>query len=114
MAEPANSGAKVKMENQNNPPASWCVRRVLNHGAMYDDRDGFSTGDACARTYNPEGPSSDGAPRHSCSRVRLIMKQVGNIYVIATVAVVGGGLVGFDIASMSAQLTENSYKCYFN
>ncbi|KAJ5627246.1 general substrate transporter [Penicillium herquei] len=39
---------------------------------------------------------------------------VGNIYVIAAVAVVGGGLFGFDISSMSAQLDENSYKCYFN
>ena len=39
---------------------------------------------------------------------------VGNIYFIAAVAVVGGGLFGFDISSMSAQLAENSYKCYFN
>ncbi|KAJ5280689.1 Hexose transporter [Penicillium angulare] len=39
---------------------------------------------------------------------------VGNIYVIASVAVVGGGLFGFDISSMSAQLSENSYLCYFN
>ncbi|KAJ5777642.1 Hexose transporter [Penicillium odoratum] len=39
---------------------------------------------------------------------------IGNIYVIASVAVVGGGLFGFDISSMSAQLTENAYKCYFN
>jgi MFS family permease len=40
--------------------------------------------------------------------------RVGNIYVIATVAVVGGGLFGFDISSLSAQLGENAYKCYFN
>lgn len=39
---------------------------------------------------------------------------VGNIYFIAAVAVVGGALFGFDISSMSAQLAENSYKCYFN
>ncbi|KAJ6017267.1 quinate transport [Penicillium sp. IBT 35674x] len=39
---------------------------------------------------------------------------IGNIYVIASVAVVGGGLFGFDISSMSAQLSENAYKCYFN
>lgn len=39
---------------------------------------------------------------------------IGNIYVIASVAVVGGGLFGFDISSMSAQLSENSYLCYFN
>lgn len=39
---------------------------------------------------------------------------VGNIYVIAAVAVVGGGLFGFDISSLSAQLGEQSYLCYFN
>ena len=39
---------------------------------------------------------------------------VGNIYFIAAVAIVGGGLFGFDISSMSAILSENSYKCYFN
>ncbi|KJZ77205.1 hypothetical protein HIM_03526 [Hirsutella minnesotensis 3608] len=39
---------------------------------------------------------------------------IGNIYVIAAVAVVGGGLFGFDISSMSAQLGEQAYKCYFN
>lgn len=39
---------------------------------------------------------------------------VGNIYVIAATAVVGGALFGFDISSVSAQLGENSYKCYFN
>lgn len=42
------------------------------------------------------------------------MYVVGNIYVIAAVAVVGGGLFGFDISSLSAQLGEESYKCYFN
>ncbi|KAL1968419.1 hypothetical protein VTN77DRAFT_1948 [Rasamsonia byssochlamydoides] len=39
---------------------------------------------------------------------------VGNIYVIAATSVVGGALFGFDISSVSAQLGENSYKCYFN
>jgi MFS family permease len=39
---------------------------------------------------------------------------VGNIYVIAAVSVVGGGLFGFDISSLSAQLGEQSYLCYFN
>ncbi|KPA36297.1 high-affinity glucose transporter [Fusarium langsethiae] len=29
-------------------------------------------------------------------------------------SVVGGALFGFDISSISAQLGENSYKCYFN
>lgn len=40
--------------------------------------------------------------------------QITNIYVIAAIAVVGGGLFGFDISSMSAQQNENSYNCYFN
>ncbi|KAJ5148109.1 High-affinity glucose transporter [Penicillium atrosanguineum] len=39
---------------------------------------------------------------------------VGNIYVIAAVAVIGGGLFGFDISSMSAILGTTAYKCYFN
>lgn len=39
---------------------------------------------------------------------------IGNIYVISGVAVVGGALFGFDISSMSAILSTNSYKCYFN
>lgn len=39
---------------------------------------------------------------------------IGNIYVISATAVVGGALFGFDISSMSAQLGEQSYLCYFN
>jgi MFS family permease len=39
---------------------------------------------------------------------------VGNIYVIAAVAVIGGGLFGFDISSMSAIISTPAYKCYFN
>ncbi|KAJ5215754.1 Hexose transporter [Penicillium cinerascens] len=42
------------------------------------------------------------------------MRIKDNIYTITAIAVVGGGLFGFDIASVSAQLSENSYKCYFN
>lgn len=42
------------------------------------------------------------------------MVLVGNIYVIAAVAVIGGGLFGFDISSMSAILGTQAYKCYFN
>lgn len=42
------------------------------------------------------------------------MVLVGNIYVIAAVAVIGGGLFGFDISSMSAILSTPAYKCYFN
>lgn len=39
---------------------------------------------------------------------------IGNMYVIAGVAVTGGALFGFDISSLSAQLAEQSYLCYFN
>ncbi|KAE8133540.1 general substrate transporter [Aspergillus pseudotamarii] len=39
---------------------------------------------------------------------------IGNIYVIAAIAVIGGGLFGFDISSMSAIIGTNTYKCYFN
>lgn len=42
------------------------------------------------------------------------MYVVGNIYVIAAVAVVGGGLFGFDISSMSAIISTKAYLCYFN
>ena len=42
------------------------------------------------------------------------MWQIGNMYLITAIAVTGGGLFGFDIASMSAILGEESYKCYFN
>ena len=31
-----------------------------------------------------------------------VMKKIGNIYVITAISVVGGGLFGFDISSMSA------------
>lgn len=33
---------------------------------------------------------------------------------IAAVAVIGGGLFGFDISSMSAIISTNAYLCYFN
>jgi hypothetical protein len=42
------------------------------------------------------------------------MYTLGNIYVIAAAAVIGGGLFGFDIASMSAIISTNPYLCYFN
>jgi sugar porter (SP) family MFS transporter len=38
---------------------------------------------------------------------------VGNLYVIAAVAVVGGALFGFDISSMSAIISTQPYLCYF-
>ena len=42
------------------------------------------------------------------------MYQVGNVYVIAAVTVVGGALFGFDISSMSAIISTKAYLCYFN
>ncbi|KAH4612425.1 hypothetical protein HBI26_150120 [Parastagonospora nodorum] len=42
------------------------------------------------------------------------MYQIGNIYGITAIAVVGGGLFGFDISSMSAILPTQQYRCYFN
>jgi MFS family permease len=42
------------------------------------------------------------------------MYKVGNIYLITAVAVIGGGLFGFDIASMSAIISTTPYLCYFN
>lgn len=39
---------------------------------------------------------------------------VGNLYAITAVSVIGGGLFGFDISSMSAIITTPAYKCYFN
>ncbi|KAJ0104206.1 hypothetical protein N8I77_005249 [Diaporthe amygdali] len=42
------------------------------------------------------------------------MYKVGNIYFIAATAVVGGGLFGFDISSMSAIISTDPYLCKFN
>jgi MFS family permease len=42
------------------------------------------------------------------------MYQIGNIYFITAIAVIGGGLFGFDISSMSAIIGTQSYRCYFN
>ncbi|KAF1995685.1 high affinity glucose transporter [Amniculicola lignicola CBS 123094] len=42
------------------------------------------------------------------------MYQIGNIYVITAIAVIGGGLFGFDISSMSAIIGTQQYRCYFN
>ncbi|KAF2758970.1 sugar transporter [Pseudovirgaria hyperparasitica] len=39
---------------------------------------------------------------------------IGNIYLISAIAVIGGGLFGFDISSMSAILPIQPYRCYFN
>jgi len=42
------------------------------------------------------------------------MKQFGNAYVIAAISIIGGGLFGFDISSMSAIISTQNYLCYFN
>jgi hypothetical protein len=42
------------------------------------------------------------------------MKTIGNVYVISSIAIIGGGLFGFDISSMSAIIGTEAYKCYFN
>ena len=42
------------------------------------------------------------------------MYQIGNVYFIAGIAIIGGGLFGFDISSMSAIIGTWQYKCYFN
>ncbi|KIW15728.1 hypothetical protein PV08_05778 [Exophiala spinifera] len=42
------------------------------------------------------------------------MYRIGNIYFITAIAVIGGGLFGFDISSMSAIIGTDQYKCYFN
>jgi MFS family permease len=39
---------------------------------------------------------------------------VGNLYLIAAVSIIGGGLFGFDISSMSAIIGTKQYKCYFD
>lgn len=44
----------------------------------------------------------------------MVLPQVGNIYFITAIAVIGGGLFGFDISSMSAIIGTQQYRCYFN
>ncbi|KAK6442059.1 high affinity glucose transporter [Oleoguttula sp. CCFEE 5521] len=43
-----------------------------------------------------------------------MVKQYGNIYLIAGISVIGGALFGFDISSMSAIIAGKGYLCYFN
>ncbi|KAI5200090.1 putative MFS glucose transporter [Aureobasidium subglaciale] len=42
------------------------------------------------------------------------LPKIGNVYFIAAIAIIGGGLFGFDISSMSAIIATQPYKCYFN
>lgn len=39
------------------------------------------------------------------------MREIGNIYAIAAIAIVGGALFGFDISSMSA-MSVNLSSCF--
>ncbi|PYH96578.1 sugar transporter [Aspergillus ellipticus CBS 707.79] len=39
---------------------------------------------------------------------------IGNLYFISAIAVIGGGLFGFDVSSMSAIIDTDAYLCYFN
>ena len=41
-------------------------------------------------------------------RVSVKMYQIGNIYGITAIAVIGGGLFGFDISSMSAMYVHRN------
>jgi hypothetical protein len=43
-------------------------------------------------------------------RCETVMYTVGNFYVIAAAAVIGGGLFGFDISSMSAIIGMQQHK----
>jgi hypothetical protein len=45
---------------------------------------------------------------------KSIMWHTGNIYLITAIAVIGGGLFGFDISSMSAIISTQPHLCYFN
>lgn len=42
------------------------------------------------------------------------MYKTGNIYFITAISIIGGGLFGFDISSMSAIISTQAYLCYFN
>lgn len=42
-----------------------------------------------------------------------MFKKIGNVYFIAAISIIGGGLFGFDISSMSAIITTDAYLCYF-
>lgn len=50
----------------------------------------------------------------NCVYTTANMWKTGNIYFIAAISVIGGGLFGFDISSMSALITTQAYRCYFN
>jgi sugar porter (SP) family MFS transporter len=45
--------------------------------------------------------------------VKMRHVKIANLYFITAIAVIGGGLFGFDIASMSAIIGTQQYKCYF-
>lgn len=43
-----------------------------------------------------------------------MLPKIGNLYFIAALSVIGGGLFGFDISSMSAIIATEQYLCYFD
>ncbi|KAL9623378.1 MAG: hypothetical protein Q9160_002271 [Pyrenula sp. 1 TL-2023] len=43
-----------------------------------------------------------------------MLPKIGNLYFIAALSVIGGGLFGFDISSMSAIIATKPYLCYFS
>lgn len=101
------------------------------------DRHVSTSPDVSFFSYNPSFPSSSRAsdlfPTHASDTLEGFesvvrehkyaelrspfgfskMYTVGNIYVITAVAVIGGGLFGFDISSMSAIISTEPYLCYF-
>jgi len=58
--------------------------------------------------------SSLSTPPIASSNPQERIMAIGNVYVIAAIAIIGGGLFGFDISSQSAILGTWQYKCYFN
>lgn len=52
-------------------------------------------------------------PPQSSIETAKMVKKIGNIYFIAAISIIGGGLFGFDVSSMSAIITTQPYLCYF-
>lgn len=55
-----------------------------------------------AALYLPLGSYSNGSAN---------MYKIGNIYGITAISVIGGGLFGFDISSMSAMYVSTTWDC---
>lgn len=52
--------------------------------------------------HNDKSTNQQHTTHNTPARLPTMVKQFGNIYLIAAIAVIGGGLFGFDISSMSA------------